>query len=66
MGSVGKHSIRVGCKSLRPEVKKDWDETGSSGQDRMMPCELTAAVLGCTRPAQDQASQHSRMDRKGP
>lgn len=45
MGSVGKHSIRRSCKSLRPEVRKDWDKAGSSGQDRMMPCELTAVCL---------------------
>lgn len=47
------------------EVVKDWSEAVSHGHDRTCTHELVASVNDCTRPLQDQVTEHSTMNGGG-
>lgn len=53
------------AKIVRARSCEDWSGAMSSGHDRMnCTHELTAHVVVCTRPEQEQANRHSKMEER--
>lgn len=61
------HSLRICAERLKkPQGGDNWDETLSSGYDITIGVsELTAAMVVCSRPTQDQAIHHPSIDGVG-